>query len=145
MRTQALVRGSGPDATSTYGGNSNVRQGTGPDAGAFYAHNAFWWREIHVPQDGGRTLVIEARLASQETRGTRVAGNVFEFHAVNPRTITISDSSGRVLLRDAGVIKQVYTIGTLGDGTPGGTDFQMLSYAWSGPHPGETTDLCTLF
>jgi hypothetical protein len=133
------------DVASTFGGRYVTREGKNSDAGAFYAHNAFWWREVHVPQNGGRTLIISARMTFQETQGTRVSGSVFEFHAVNPGTITISDTSGNVLLRDAGVIKQVYRVDTLGDSTPGGVDFELLSYSWAGPHPGETTDICTLF
>lgn len=133
------------DVSSTFGGSYHTREGKNADAGAFFSFNNFWWREVHVPRDGGRTLVIEANQVFQETRGTRVSGTVFEFQAVVPGTITISDTSGSVLLRDRGVIKQDYRIDTLGDGTPGGTDFQMLSYSWAGPHPGETTDICTLF
>jgi hypothetical protein len=133
------------DASSTFGGRYHTREGKNADAGAFYSFNNFWWREVHVPRNGGRTLVIEANAVFNETQGTRVSGTVFEFHAVVPGMTTISDTSGNVLLRDRGVVKQVYRIDTLGDGTPGGTDFEMLSYTWSGPHPGETTDLCTLF
>lgn len=133
------------DVASSSGGRYSTRTGTGKDAGAFYSHNAFWWREVHVPSNGGRTLIISARQVFQETQGVRVSGNVFEFHARVPGTITVTDGSGNLVLRDAGVIKQVYRIDTLGDATPGGINFEMLSYTWSGPHPGETTDICTLF
>ena len=133
------------DASSAYGGRYYNRAGTGPDAGAFFSHTKFWFREIHVPRDGGQTLVVQGSQLYQDTRGTRIEGNVFEFEAVVPGTGRVSTLDGTVIQRDAGTIKQVYRIDTLGDETPGGTDFEMLSYTWSGPHPGETTDFCTLF
>ena len=133
------------DVSATFGGRYLTREGRNADAGAFFAHNTFWWREVHVPANGGRTLIMEARQVFQETQGTPVSGTIFEFHAVVPGTFTISDTDGNVLLRDSGVIKQVYRIDTLGDETPGGTDFEMLSYTWSGPQPSETTDPCELF
>jgi hypothetical protein len=129
----------------SFGGRFYDRTGVGPDSGAFYSHNTFWAKEVDVPQNGGRTIVIDTRAVYQDTRGTRLDGNVFLFDARVPGTTTFALADGTVILRDAGVVKQVYTIDTLGDGTPGGDDFQMLSYTWAGPHPGEDADLCAMF
>lgn len=133
------------DGTSTSGGRYYNRIGAGPDAGAFFSHTKFWFREVHVPTNGGRTLVVEGNQLFQETRGTRIEGNIFEFEARVPGTITVSTLDGRVIQRDAGTIKQVYRVDTLGDDTPGGVDFEWISYSWAGPHPGETSDWCSLF
>ena len=133
------------DGTATVGGRFLIRAGSGPDASAFYAHTNFWSREEHVPSNGGRTVIIELRQLYQDTTGRRIEGNVFEFTAKVPGTRVARLEDGTVLFRDAGVITQRYRIDTGGDSTPGGTGFDLLDYSWSGPHPGETTDLCDLF
>jgi hypothetical protein len=133
------------ETTVSFGGRFYDRTGIGPDSGAFYSHNTFWAQEVNVPQNGGRTIVVDTRAVYQDTRGTRLDGNVFLFDARVPGTTTFALADGTVILRDAGVVKQVYTIDTLGDDTPGGDDFQLLSYTFAGPHPSEDADLCAMF
>ena len=43
--------------------------------------------------------------------------------------------TGRVVLRDRGVIRETYLFDTLGDDTPGGMYIEQLGLRVSGPHP----------
>ena len=133
------------DASSVFGGRYHNRSGTGPDVGAFFSHTKFWFPgRSHVPRDGGRTLVVEGAQLSQDTpaRGSRV---------------TSSSSGPWFPARDGQYFgRQGHPAGRRDDQAglpdrhaqgrpPGRADFVMVSYSWAGPHPGETSDWCSLF
>ena len=52
----------------------------------------------------------------------------------------IEDSSGHVVVRDRGMIRQTFLFDTLGDGVPGGEFLSDTSTVVHGPHPGFAPD-----
>jgi hypothetical protein len=71
-----------------------------------------------------------------DVKATHVEDSIFRFTTVESgRPFNISDSSGRVLIRDRGAIRQAYLFDTE-DHTPGGVFLELLSERVPGTHPG---------
>ena len=127
-----------------FSGVAHFRVGKGPDAGAFFVHDNYEVREVHTASNG-EVLVIEADGLFQETKATRLSGNVFEFNSVNAgQPFIVHDGDGNLVLRDRGVIRETIVFDTLGDDTPGGTFIESVAFEVSGPHPGLLFDPCSL-
>ncbi len=134
------------DVTASFHGFVNARVGKGADASAYFGHEAFWFREVHVRRDDGSTLVISGHGLFQETRAVRVAGSVFEIRSVHAgQPLVITDGDGTVLARDSGNVVVTVLFDTLGDDVPGGNLVDVLSIRVAGPHLADGLDLCTLF
>jgi len=134
------------DVASEFGGRAQFRVGTGPDDGAFFVHDNYWGREVHVRRGTTDSVVISGDGLFQETRGTRVEGTVFLFESVNAgQPFVVTDADGDVVLRDRGVIRQTLLFDTLGDDMPGGVVIAEVDLDIGGPHPGFFgVDLCPL-
>ena len=129
-----------------YWGTIATRAGTGPDASAFFVRNAYFWEEAHTRLPDGPTIVVGGHGLFNEVKATRIQGSVFEFSAINVgQPLTITDSSGRVVLRDRGAYRESILFDTLGDETPGGEFIGQTFFAVNGPHPSENLDWCALF
>ncbi len=134
------------DVTASFHGSVHARVGKGDDASAYFGHEDFWFREVHVRRDGGSTLVISGHGLFQETRAIRVDGSVFEIRSVHAgQPLVITDGDGRVVARDSGNVVVTVLFDTLGDGVPGGSLVDVLSVRVAGPHTADGLDFCTLF
>lgn len=134
------------DVAVTFSGNAHFRTGKGKDASAFFLHDNYAFREVHTRRDTGETFILRANGVFNETKGTRLQGNVFEFTSVNAgQVFVVTDSDGNVLLRDRGVIRETILFDTLGDDAPGGEFIESIAFDVHGPHPGLDFDACGLF
>ena len=134
------------DVDVTFSGSFHIRTGKGKDASAFFAHDNYELREVHTRRDTGQTFILRANGVFNETKATRVEGNVFEFTSVNAgQPFVVTDSDGNILVRDRGVIRETILFDTLGDDTPGGEFIASIAFDVHGPHPGLTFDGCGLF
>ena len=134
------------DVTATFGGTAHIRVGKGDLESGFFAHDNYWWREVHVRRDTGETFILSGNGLFQETTATHIGGTIFEFTAVNAgQPFRVFDADGNLVLRDRGVIRETILFDTLGDDTPGGEFLGSLSFHVGGPHPGLDLDICTLF
>ena len=134
--------GCGPvvDATATFSGMYSVRAGTGKDDDAFFAHDTFQFREVHVRASDGKVGVVTGILNWKETRGTRVEGSIFAFSAVFAGQVVLHDGDGNVVIRDRGTINETILFDTFGDDVPGGEYVDTIASALRGQFPGLTSD-----
>jgi len=134
------------DVAVSFSGTFHLRTGKGKDASAFFLHDNYAYREVHTRRDTGETFILRGNGVFQETKATRIEGNVFEFTSINAgQPFVVTDSDGNILVRDRGVIREVLQFDTLGDDTPGGEFVAAISFEWHGPHPGLDFDGCGLF
>lgn len=125
------------EVAEEFSGVFRIREGKGKDDGAFFAHDNYAYRQVHTNPDTGEFFVVTGDANFNETRATRVAGNVFEFDSVDAgQPFTVTDSDGNVILRDRGVVRETIQFDTKGDDVPGGTFVKEVSFASGGPHPG---------
>ena len=112
-----------------------------PGGQAFLDLNNQTIREVHTNVDTGKWFVLRGHSVYHEIRGTQVDGNIYQFTSIEAgQPFVIEDSSGRVVTRDRGVIRETYLFDTLGDGVPGGEFLGDISIAVHGPHPGFAPD-----
>lgn len=134
------------DVEVTFSGTFHIRAGKGDDESAFFAHDNYEYREVHTQRDTGDAFVISGNGVFQETKATRIEGNVFEFTSVNAgQPFRVYDGDGNLVLRDRGVIRETILFDTLGDETPGGTFLASIAFDVHGPHPGIDFDSCAMF
>lgn len=132
------------DVEVTFSGVAHIRVGKGKDDSAFFAHDNYTYQEVHTSATGA-VLVISGNGLFQETRATRIEGDVFMFSSVNSgQVFTVTDDEGTVLIRDRGTIRETIVFDTLGDDVPGGIFIESVSFILAGPHPGFYFDLCSV-
>jgi len=120
--------------TATYSGRVGVRAGTGPAAGYFFVTDNYAFREVHTDPATGRWFVIRGNGQFKNVKAKPVGGNVFEVTAKESgQRLVIQDSTGKVVLRTAGLATYRYTFDTGGNVT---VDFQGVTLA--GHIPGES-------
>ena len=132
------------DVQAEFGGIFTIRAGKNGDEDAFFAHDNFWWHEIHTNRLAPeRWIELSGNGNFEETRATRVSGSIFLFDSVLAgQPFMVRDSSGDVILRDSGAIRETILFDTLGDDTPGGEFIESVSFSVAGPHPGLFYDTC---
>jgi hypothetical protein len=112
-----------------------------PGGQAFLDLNRQTFREVHTNVETGKWFVVRGNTLYHEIRGTQVDGNIYEFTSIEAgQPFVIEDSSGHVIVRDRGVIRETYLFDTLGDGVPGGEFLGDTSIVVHGPHPGFADD-----
>jgi hypothetical protein len=118
-------------------GTAHERVGKRTADSAFFAHVTFQYTWTFTNPANGEFLVIEGHALFQEIKATRVEGTVFEFTSVEAgQPVVLRDSSGRVVLRDRGVIRSTILFDTLGDDTPGGEAVgERVTVRLAGGHP----------
>jgi hypothetical protein len=108
---------------------------------AFFQHLNFAEHDVITNPDTGRSFFIDTREVNNEIKATPVGGNVYEFTSIEAgQAFVLSDASGRVVVRDRGVIRRTYLFDTLGDGVPGGVLVGDAVSVVHGPHPGFADD-----
>jgi hypothetical protein len=126
-------------------GVAHLRVGKGVRATAFFLHDNYEFQETWTRRDTGDWFTVRGDGLFQETRATHVAGTQFAFRSVNAGVpFEVLDSTGRLVLRDRGVIRQEIIFDTLGDDVPGGEFIADVSFSVGGPHPGLDFDPCSM-
>jgi len=111
----------------------------------FFVHQSFTFREVRTNTLTGEWFVVSGHSTTRDVKATRVAGSVYEVTQVlSGQPFVVTDSSGRVVLRDRGSIRFHYTFDTGGDNQPGGQAIDFLGVEVHGPHPGFTTTDCRI-
>jgi len=128
------------DVTATFSGRYSVRAGTGKDDDAFFGHDTFEFREVHVLRSDRKVGIVTGILNWKETRGTRVEGTIFAFDSIFSGQVVLRDGDGNVVFRDRGTIRETILFDTLGDDMPGGVYKDTLASALHGQYPGLTSD-----
>ncbi|WP_345206346.1 hypothetical protein [Fodinibacter luteus] len=98
------------------------------------------------PETGEWLRIVSRGLLKESGPATEVADGVFTHtysEAGNP--VTILDSDGKVVARDTGLLRWVYTFDTLSDGEPGGFVLDEVLVKEAGPHPMFHADWCGVF
>jgi hypothetical protein len=93
----------------------------------------------------GEYVVLHGNGNVKELQPRSLGDGIFTFHTHDSGLFTIRDSSGRVLLKETGIVEFAYVFDTLNDGQPGG-DFLFEEFVRvSGPHPSfsEEFDFCS--
>jgi hypothetical protein len=127
------------DVEAEFGGNYLARIDKGGQA--FYVNDNYWYRDVHTNPDTGKWFVLRGDGLFHDVKATPKEGTVYEFVSIQSgQPFVIEDSTGRVVVRDRGVIRFTYLFDTLGDGTPGGTFVADVDIAVNGPHPGFADD-----
>jgi hypothetical protein len=134
---------------STFSGRVMIKDAT-PAAGGqfFYFQDNYQYRDVITDPATGEFVVVRGDGIFKEVQARQVEGSVFTsltHEAGQP--FVVEDMSGRVVVRDLGMITLSYVFDTLGDSAPGGislTDAVVVRV--SGPHPGfeEAFDFCAL-
>jgi hypothetical protein len=135
------------DVTAEFSGLVTIRTGTGPDAGAFFVHDRYEFREVHVRRPDGKTAIVTGHANWKETRATHIEGDLFEFTAVLAgQPFTVRDADGNLVLRDRGSIRDTILFDTGGDDEPGGEIVAFLDSRLSGKFPSLLSDaFCTFW
>lgn len=148
---------SGSDSLTECGGYAGVDEFSGvvmikdatpaTNGQFFYFSDNYSFREVITNPANGKWFVVRGNGIVKESQA-RMTGDI-----VNSQTreagqpFVVENSSGKVVLRDRGLIVQSYVFDTRGDSQPGadlisGPELVKVS----GPHPGfaDTFDFCTL-
>ena len=107
------------NVTVEFGGIFQIRRHR-DDASAFFAHDNYWYRETHVRESDGETIVVSGNGNFIESQAVRMDGSIFTFTSVNAgQLFTVRDSDGHVVLRDRARLETIL-FDTTGDDQPGG-------------------------
>lgn len=118
-------------------GNARNRVGKGDLDTAYFGLDNYEYTSRFTNTANGRYFTQWGNAILHDIKATHVEGSTFRFTTVEAgRPFNLSDSSGRVLVRDRGAIRSTYLFDTEGDHTPGGVFLELLSERVSGPHPG---------
>lgn len=133
------------DVSGHVDGDVQLRVGSGDLQSAFFVHDRATYSETWTRRDTGDFLTVSGHSLFHETHATHVEGTVFTFSSINSgQPFVVRDSSGALVLRDRGVLKETILFDTLGDNMPGGTFIRQVSFSVAGPHPGLEFDPCAL-
>jgi hypothetical protein len=134
---------------STFSGRAMIKDATpATDGQFFYFQDNFQYRDVITNPATGEFVVVRGNGIFKEVQARQVEGSVFTFltHEAG-QPFVVEDSSGRVVLRDRGMITLSWVFDTLGDSAPGGVFLEdPVVVRVSGPHPGfeEAFDFCAL-
>jgi hypothetical protein len=128
-----------------FSGVYRIRQGKNRNETAFFLMDNFSYREVHTNIDTGEWFLVRGDGLFNETKATRIEGNIFEFVSVEAgQPFVVEDSDGHVVIRDRGAIQRRIVFDTEGDDMPGGIFIEFLSAEVHGPHPGFFIDFCDI-
>ena len=115
----------------------HLRVGKGKAESAFLVHVTYQYTDTFTNPATGEFLIVEGHAVFHDIKATRVEGSVFQFTSVEAgQVVVLRDSSGRVVLRDRGLIRSTLLFDTLGDDTPGGEEVgERMTVRLAGRHP----------
>jgi hypothetical protein len=134
---------------STFSGRAMIKDATpATDGQFFYAQDNYQYRDVITNPATGEFVIVRGNGIIKEIQPRQMEGSVFTFltHEAG-QPFVVEDMSGRVVLRDRGMITLSYVFDTLGDSAPGGVFLEdPVVVRVSGPHPGfeEAFDFCAL-
>lgn len=121
---------------STFSGTFSLRAGTGPAASFFFATDNYSFRQVHTNPATGQWFVIRGNGQFKDVQAKPVDGNVFEVtRKISGQPIVVEDSTGKVVLRAAGLLSVRFLFDTNGDNIPGGEFVEFLGLTTAGLHP----------
>lgn len=147
--TESFTDCGGFQVESTFSGRVMIKDATpATDGQFFYLQDNYQYRDVITNPATGKFVVVRGNGIFKEVQARQVEGSVFTFmtHEAG-QPFVVEDSSGRVVLRDRGMITLSYVFDTLGDSEPGGEFLEDPAVVRvSGPHPGfeEAFDFCAL-
>jgi hypothetical protein len=134
---------------SSFSGRVMIKDATpATDGQFFYFQDNYQYRDVITNPATGEFVIVRGNGIFKEIQPRQMEGSVFTFltHEAG-QPFVVEDSSGRVVLRDRGMITLSYVFDTLGDSAPGGVFLEdPVVVRVSGPHPGfeEAFDFCAL-
>lgn len=127
------------DVKSTFSGREQLRVHKSGEA--FLINFNVTFRNVWTNPETGKWFVVRGRSLFHEIKATHVDGDIYEFVAIEAgQPFVLEDSSGRVVVRDRGVIRFTTLFDTLGDGEPGGDFVEDVDIDIHGPHAGFDED-----
>lgn len=133
------------DVSGTFVSREVVRDSTPPLGGQFFKFTrTYELTETWTNPVTSEYLTLSARGHFVELRPTTTDGRVFDYVAHDTGVFTVHDSSGNLVLREAGLIAFPITFDTLGDSAPGGEVVGEGEPRLAGPHPTFDEDLCVI-
>jgi hypothetical protein len=134
---------------STFSGWFIVKDATpATDGQFFYFENRLEYTDVITNPGTGAFFTVTGTELFKEGHARLVEGAVFTYSTIEVgQPFVVTDMTGKVVLRDVGLIEVSYLFDSLGDGAPGGQlleEPQLVRVA--GPHPGfeDTFDFCVL-
>jgi len=109
---------------------------------AFLVHDKFWENLVITNHATGKWFTSSTNQLFHDIKATLVDGNVYKFvDIVSGQKFVLSDSTGKVVARNRGVIRETYLWDTFGDFAPGGGFLGFISVVFHGPHPTFTDEV----
>ena len=121
----------------TFSARVMYRVGKGNVASAFFIQEISSQSATVTNPLNGKFFTIEGKSVVHGLTATPLGGNLFleeEIEAGQP--FSFLDPSGRVVIRNRGLIRTTVIFDTEGDAVPGGNELEVVSVDVSGPHPG---------
>lgn len=128
----------------TFRGHILIREVPESGGQAFLGHDVFKFRFVTTNTETGKWLVERGHFNVREVTATHLGGDIWEFTARESGQFVVEDMSGKVVLRDRGMVESRYVFDTLGDGQPGGEFLEFEVTDVHGPHPSFDVDFCEL-
>jgi dienelactone hydrolase len=120
--------------TATFSGRVGVRPGTGRTASFFYFTDQYSFREVHTEPTTGTWFVVRGSGQFKDVQAKPLGGNLFEVTTKSSgESLVVEDSTGKVVLRLAGLVSFRYVVDTGGDVDPGSQFVDFLG-ARATPH-----------
>jgi hypothetical protein len=105
------------------------------DGQFFRFSDNYEFTEVITNPLNGEYVVLHGNGDFKELQVRSLGDGIFSHHTHDTGLFTIRDSSGRVLLKEAGIVEFAYVFDTLNDGQPGGVFLSEEFVRVSGPHP----------
>jgi hypothetical protein len=134
---------------TTFSGWFQIKDATPATNGQFFYFEArFNYTDVITNPETGAFFTVTGSSLQKETHPRLVEGSVFTYDTIEVgQPFVITDMSGKVVLRDVGLIETSFVFDTLGDSAPGGEQLvEPKLVRVVGPHPGfeDTFDFCAL-
>ena len=121
-----------------------LREGKNRSDSVFFSLDRIAFREVHTNPENGKWFSVRGHSLFNEVRARRVEGSLFELRNIEAgQPFVLEDSSGNLVLRDLGVVRQTILFDTAATMARG--DVHRRSRHQPGrPHPRFTGDLCEI-
>lgn len=136
------------EVDSTFSGMFMVKDARPPTDGQFFEFLLnYEYRDVVTNPVTGDFFTVSGNGLFKELKPKHLEGTIFTWETIESgQPFVVRDMTGRVVLRDRGVIRIMWTGDLFGDSEPGADIFDGEVLRVSGPHPGfeETFDFCAL-
>jgi hypothetical protein len=134
---------------STFSGRFMLKDATpATDGQFFYFESRVTYTDVMTNPETGAFFTVTGSSLFKEAQARRVTGTVFTYRTIEAgQPFVVTDMTGKVIVRDVGLIETSYVFDSLGDNAPGGVQLEDPTLVRvAGPHPGfeDTFDFCAL-